>query len=177
MYPDPATMTAEQKEYYSGECVFCLNLVEPPYPDVCPACMVVRCNECMTFIPVRHGPAEFCRGCGTVIPEAKSQYSRISSTGCVYMEEEWSRRNKGRHSDGDYALGTGYVYKKEDGSHDMERIGMSVSKRITVMKDAEGIVCNLPPGSKVPVIQHEDVRILSDDEVEKLKKFREEHKK
>jgi hypothetical protein len=174
---DVENMTQEQKEYYSGECVFCLNLVEPPYPDVCPACMVVRCEKCLSFIPTRHGPAEFCHGCGTVLPVAKSAYSRISSTGCVYMEDAWMKRNKGRESDGDYSLGTGYIYKKPDGSMDHDRIGIAVSKRVVVMKDAEGIVANLPPGSKVPTIQHEDVRILSEEEVEKLKEFREKHRK
>ena len=109
-------------------CRFCLSATEvegePPTspPDRCEKCHVVSCDECGTFI--KGDNPKFCHGCGMVFPKVSARHSAADSTGSIYMEDEWCRRNKGRYSDGEYVISSGYA---RDGSG---RLGVWVSRKV-----------------------------------------------
>ena len=90
-------------------CSFCLEITEgESYPDKCPACKMLKCKQCMTYLKVRGDKPKFCHGCGTINPEVTQSFSAADSIGCCYMEKEWSRRNKGSLSEGDFAISFGF---------------------------------------------------------------------
>ncbi len=138
----------DEYNFGDGECRFCLTVVKSPCPARC-VCGVVRCTKCSTFL--KGNNPSFCYGCGEIKPAVEANFTRVSSTGVVYMEKEWQKRNLGRFRDKDtlFYISTGYVYKNPDGSIDMTRTGSALGKEVN--------------GT------HEQVRHLTEEEVAKFR--------
>lgn len=126
-------------------CHFCLTVADQKgfgnRPDRCQACHIVRCKKCGTFI--KGDNPKLCYGCGTFKPEVDSAFVGTDQTAGIYVEAEWMRRNKGRHSDGQYYIATGFA---PDGSG---RVSSWIGRQVV---NADGSV-----GS-------EDVRELTEEE-------------
>lgn len=89
-------------------CCFCLNhtISDIHPPSQCVHCQVVFCTNCGTAL--KQDRLRICYNCGSLVPTALPRLISTSSLGCCAVEDNWMRRNRGRHTDGaDYFITTG----------------------------------------------------------------------
>ncbi len=90
-------------------CGFCLTITQEENPTSC-VCKVVRCLGCGSW---NKEGSKWCHGCGTIKPKLEPRIVRTTSTACIYVEDEWLKRNKGAKSTGDWFISSGLA---RDGS-------------------------------------------------------------
>lgn len=107
-------------------CSFCLSETSTEnkadgtlnYPRSCPACGVVECGKCGTWL--KGTRFRFCYGCGEINPPMSARFCRSDSTAVIYAQKDWMQRNKSKHRDGSSAIAygaDGRVTLREDDGH------------------------------------------------------------
>lgn len=112
-------------------CSYCLEVTQHDegeagdYPTLCPGCKTVTCQVCYTRLK---GPEPaFCYGCGTIRPEARSDFVRSSSFAAAYAVKGWEDRNRSKGSDGFYS-----IWVERNGQHVLKRGQTSYANDETV---------------------------------------------